>query len=69
MKGCCAMTEQMMDPNKTMLVIKHDGKQVGKIPATSKKAEVYINDLASVYGNLEIDYVPDENAGLLAEIF
>ena len=59
-------TTEPLDPYKTMLVLKHDGKEVGRVPATAPNAEAYITELGRHYGDLQIDYVPDETAGLLA---
>lgn len=55
-----------MDPYKTVLVCKHQGCEVGRIPATAPNAQAYMQELASHYGGLEVEYVHDENAGLLA---
>ena len=49
-----------------MCVIKHNGKEVGKVPACAVNAEAYINELASHYGSLNIEYVYDRNAAFLA---
>lgn len=56
------------DPYKTMCVVKHDGKEVGRIPATAPNAEAYISELASFYHGVDVDYVHDENAVFLAEL-
>lgn len=57
-----------MNPYKTMCICKHNGKEVGRIPATAVTAPDYISELASHYGSLEVEYVYDKNAGLLAEL-
>ena len=49
-----------------MLVIKHEGREVGRIAATAHNASAYVQGLASHYKQVEVDYVYDENAGLLA---
>jgi len=59
-------TSKQQDPYKTILVCRHNGKEVGRIPATAHNAEAYMTELAKHYGGLEVDYVKDENAGLLA---
>jgi len=56
------------DPYKTMCVVKHNGKEVGRIPATAPTAEAYITELVRHYGDVNVDYVHDENAGLLAAL-
>lgn len=55
-----------MDPHKTICVVKHDGKEVGRVPATSPNAEAYITELVRHYGKCDVDYVPDETEGLFA---
>lgn len=62
------MSVAQQDPYKTMLVCKHDGKEVGRIPATAPNASAYMQELATHYGQLEVEYVHDENAGLLAQL-
>lgn len=59
-------TTNQLDPHKTILVCKHNGKEVGRIPATAPNAEAYMTELARFYRGLEIDYVRDETGGLLA---
>lgn len=61
------MAEKQTDPYKTMYVCKHNGKEVGRIPATAVRAPDYINELASHYGDLDVEYVYDEHASLFAE--
>lgn len=56
------------DPYKTMCVVKHNGKEVGRIPATAKNAEAYITGLVEFYKEVSVDYVHDENAGFLASL-
>lgn len=58
----------MMDPEKTILVCKYKGKEVGRIPATAPNAEAYMTELARHCGGLDVDYVPDETGGLLAAL-
>ena len=60
------MTKDTMDPHKTILVLKHDGREVGRIPATAKNANLYLEEMAMHYRDLEVDYVPDTTGGLLA---
>jgi hypothetical protein len=54
-----------LDPYKTILVIKHGEQVVGRIPATSPNAETLMEDLASHYGSITVDYEPDPTGGLL----
>lgn len=55
-----------LDPYKTILVLKHNGKEVGRIPATAPNANTYITELVRFYGACQIDYEPDETEGLFA---
>ncbi len=59
----------MLDPNKTICVCKHNGKEVGRIPATAPNTLVYIQELASHYGDLQVDYEEDPTGGLLAALY
>ena len=58
--------QKMLDPYKTMCICYHDGKEVGRIPATAPNAVTYIDELVGHYGSLNVEYVEDENAGFLA---
>lgn len=55
-----------LDPHKTICVVKHGDKEVGRIPASAPNAEAYIAELIRHYGNCHVDYVPDQTGGLLA---
>lgn len=53
------MSEQkQLDPQKVVCVVKRNGKEVGRIPATSTIASSYIEGLAHG-GSLTVDYVED----------
>lgn len=59
-----------LDPYKTMLVFKDNtGKEVGRVAARSPRANDYINELTLLYKGGTVDYVHDENAGLLSALF
>lgn len=58
-----------MNPYKTMCVVKHNGKEVGRIAATAPNAAAYIDELAAHYKEVTVDYVYDEHAGMLGELF
>jgi len=51
---------------KTICVVKHDGKEVGRIPATADNASAYMEELAKHYGGVQVEYEQNEDAGLLA---
>ena len=58
--------QKPMRPEKTILVCKHKGREVGRIPATAPNAAAYCETLAQHYKEMTIDYVEDPNAGFLA---
>lgn len=56
-----------LDPKKTICIIKHNGKEVGRIPATARNASAYINELVLNYKTgVTMEHVEDENAELLS---
>lgn len=59
-----------LDPRKTILVCRVDGREVGRKPASSPNASDYLQELALHYGrqgkSMTVDYEPDETGGLLA---
>ncbi len=57
-----------LDPHKTICVCKHDGKEVGRIPATAPNAPDYIQELMLLYGSLQVEYEEDTTGGLMAMI-
>jgi len=61
------MAEQL-DPEKTICVCYHDGKEVGRVPATAPRAVDYIDTLARRYDSLEVKYEADPTGGLLAAL-
>lgn len=62
------MKNKELDPNKTILICKFEGKEVGRIAASAKNAEAYVTELGKHYGELQIDYEEDNNAWLSAAI-
>lgn len=63
------MSAKQLDPNKTMLIVKHQGRKVGQVPATATRAEAYLADLTRQYGSIEIDYQEDDTLELLGGMF
>ena len=57
-----------LDPYKTICVCYHKGKEVGRIPAASERAERYINELVQSYGDLDIKYEENPTGGLLVAL-
>ena len=57
-----------LDPYKTILVVKHKGKEVGRIPAMADNASDYLNEIAQVYKEITVDYEKDPTDGLLLSL-
>jgi len=62
--------ENQLDPYKTILVCRVDGKEVGRKSAKSPNANAWLQEMALSYTRdgkmMTVDYVEDENACLLA---
>ena len=58
----------MLDPQKTVLVLKHAGREVGRISATAANAKDYIAALGAHYGALEIEYIEDPDYALVSQM-
>lgn len=54
-----------LDPHKTILVLRHKGREVGRIPATADNANDYLAEMAVTYKELTVDYEPTGFGGLL----
>ena len=63
------MNNPPLDPHKTILVFKVDGKEVGRIPATSPRAAAFAQEMARTYKGGTVDYEEDPTGGLLAALF
>lgn len=57
------------DPYKTTLVVKHNGKEIGRIPAAAANREQQLVSLKKLYGSLEIEEIDDPDAGMLAALW
>lgn len=51
-----------LNPYSVMCIVKHDGKEVGRVAATAHNAEVYLTEMAQQYGSINVDYVEDSTA-------
>ena len=60
------MTSEPMRPEQTILVCRHNGREVGRIPATARTAEIYLEEMALHYKHMVVEYEYDENADLIA---
>ena len=58
----------MLNPNNTMCIVKHDGKEVGRIAATAFNAELYMKSLVKVHGSVTIDYIEDETSVMISRM-
>lgn len=63
------MNEQPLDPSKTILVIKRDSREVGRIAATAPNAEAYIAEIIRSGGNVTVDYIEDELEAQMSRLF
>lgn len=58
-----------MNPNNVILVIKDtNGKEVGRIAATSSNANAYLNNLQQQYGEITVDYVEDKEGAAISRL-
>lgn len=57
-----------LDPNKTVCVCKHKGREVGRIAATAPNASDYLQELARQYGELQVDYEEQEAGGMILNL-
>lgn len=61
--------DEQLNPEKTVCVCYHDGKEVGRVPATAPRAVDYIDELARHHGNLEVKYEIIPDCPLLAALY
>lgn len=59
----------MINPKDTVLVIKHDGKEIGRIAAIDPNASDYMTELTRHYGELTVDYVEDKTFAMVSRLF
>ena len=57
-----------MDPYKTRCDCYHKGTLVGCVAACAVNATKYIEELAQFYDGLEVKYVHDEHASVMAQL-
>jgi len=59
-----------LDPAKTVCVIRHNGKQVGRIAATGPNASEYIAGLVQHYREgVTVDYEQIETEAMVSRLF
>jgi hypothetical protein len=62
--------QKPMDPHKTVCVCKDkNGKEVGRIAASARNAPDYIQELASHYGEMTVEYVEDATYAMVSQLF
>lgn len=57
-----------LDPNNTILVLKHKDKVVGQILATSPRVTDLINELTHFYGHIEVEYKEDKDLAMISRM-
>lgn len=63
------MDEKQVNPYDVMCVIKHEGKEVGRIAASAPNASDYIDRLVSRYGHLTVDYEQNPTEAMVSRLF
>ena len=61
---------KQLDPDNTVCIVKHNGKEVGRIAATAPNASDYITGLVSHYGNgVTVDYEESPTEAWVSRLF
>jgi hypothetical protein len=64
------MSTETINPNSAMMVVKHDGREVGRIAASAPNASAYINELSSQYkSGVTVDIEEDALSAELSRMF
>ena len=59
-----------MDPAKTICVVKHNGKEVGRIAATAPNASAYITGLVQRHREgVTVDYEENATEAMVSRLF
>jgi len=58
-----------LDPHKTILILKHDGKEVGRVAATAPNANEYMEELGRHYKEITVDEIEDADAAMISRMF
>lgn len=59
---------KQLNPANTICVFKHNGHEVGRIPATSKNLTSYTNLLAQSYKELTVERIEDSDAAMIGRM-
>lgn len=62
------MSTKELNPYSVMYVVKHEGKEVGRVAAAAHNAEEYLTELARQYGSISVDYVEDSTAAMIDQM-
>lgn len=54
-----------LDPNRVICVIKHNGREVGRVAATTPNASSYIQELVTAYGGCQVE---DANVAMISRM-
>ena len=57
-----------LNPANTVCVVKHEGREVGRVAATAANASAYIQELTSHYKNVTVDYIEDADAAMIGRM-
>lgn len=61
---------QQLNPDTTICIVKHDGKEIGRIAATAPNASEYINELVRYYKTgVTLDYEENATEASLSRLF
>lgn len=62
------MNTPPLDPSRVICVIKHNGREVGRVAATAPNASAYIQEMATAYGGCQVEYVEDADAAMISRM-
>lgn len=57
-----------LNPSLVICVIKHDGKEVGRVAAAAHNARAYITELSRQYESITIDHVENSTEAMIDQM-
>lgn len=64
------MNNQQLNPDTTICIVKHNGREVGRIAATAPNSSEYINELVRHYKTgVTVDYEENATEASLSRLF
>lgn len=57
-----------LNPENTICICKHEGREVGRIAATAPNASEYMQTLAEHYKTMTVDYEEDKDAAMISRL-